>query len=153
LKPGDRLWIREQFFLAESFEHVSPTQALERGAAPVFAADRADLPDWAVADLGRRRFAREMPKLWHRAHLVVTHIALERLHDTPADEWAKQGFSSIEHYAAGWDTGLTLNQGGRNKTCPLRWQSNPAVIAFSFVFVPSPLPDSSQPTSQHRSIA
>lgn len=153
LKAGDRLWIREQFYLARAFEHVSPTQALDRGATPVFATDRADLPDYAVRDLGRRRFSREMPKLWHRAHLVITHVALERLHDTPAEEIAAQGFSSIDLYAAGWDAGLTLSQGGRNKSCPLHWRSNPAVIAFRFVFVPCPLPDFSAPPAQERSTA
>lgn len=152
LKPGDRLWIREQVLLPRAFDHVSPTQAHERGATPVYAADHADLPDYATADLGKKRFAREMVKHWHRAHLIVTHIALERLHDTPPEEWAEQGFTSIDHYAAGWDAGLTLNQGGRNKSCPLHWRANPAVIAFTFTFVPHPLPDFHAPDQDGRHV-
>lgn len=135
LKPCDRLWLRERFFLPKTFESVSPLQALGRGAVPVYAADHSDLPDYAVEDLGRCRFAREMPRAWHRAHLVVTGVALERLHDITDAEIAAEGFSSRDVFAAAWD-GMTSLKG---KACA--WKNNPAVIAFSFVLVPHPLPE------------
>ncbi len=135
LKPGDRLWLRERFFLAKAFEHISPLQALERRAVPVFATDHPVLPDYAVADLGRCRFAREMPRAWHRAHLMITHVALERLHEISDAEIAAEGHSSRTTYAAAWN-GMTSLKG---KACA--WENNPAVIAFRFTYVPRPLPE------------
>lgn len=145
LKPDDRLWVREQFFLATAFEHISPLQALTRGAVPVFSVDHAGLPDYAVADLGRRRFAREMPRAWHRAHLVVTHVALERLHDITDAEIAAEGFTSRAAFAAAWN-GMTSLKGKASA-----WENNPAVIAFCFNLVPSPLPQPKTTTSPERS--
>ncbi|HQS95052.1 MAG: hypothetical protein B7X90_01945 [Novosphingobium sp. 17-62-19] len=154
LKPGDRLWLREQFFLASAFEQISPTQALDRGATPVFGADHADLPDYATADLGRRRFAREMPKRWHRAHLVVTHVALERLQQISTEEIAAEGFASAEQFAASWNENLSLAKnsagGGITAFRRLEWKADPAVIAFTFAFVPHPLPEFS---TSERSLA
>lgn len=135
LKPGDRLWLRERIFLPKEFENISPLQALGRGAVPVYAADHSDLPDYAVADLGRCRFAREMPRAWHRAHLVVTRVALERLHDITDAEIAAEGFSSRDAFAAGWNGMISL------KGKVFAWAQNPAVIAFSFRLVPHPLPE------------
>jgi hypothetical protein len=141
LKPGDHLWLREQFYLAQAFDHISPLQAKDRGATPVFANDRADLPDFATADLGRRRFAREMPKSWHRVHLVATHVALERLHDISDQQIIAEGYPDREIYAAGWDTGISLADFKAKRN---RWANNPAVIAFGFKLILSPLPTTTE---------
>lgn len=133
--PGDRLWIREQFYLPRRYEYVAPTRAAELGATPVYAHDRTDLPEWACADLGFRRFARSMPKIWHRHHLVVTAVATARLQAITDAEIAAEGHASREQFAAAWDAGLTLS-GGPNR----RWAADPHVLVIDFRHVAGPLP-------------
>lgn len=133
LIPGDRLWLREQFYLGRQFEHIAPLQALARGAVPVFAVDREFLPAFAVADLGRRRFAREMPKVWHRAHLVVRHVRLEQLHAITPAEITAEGFESRHHYARAWDAGVSLTGAST------RWAADPKVLVIGFDAVAAPL--------------
>lgn len=135
IRPGDRLWIREQFYLPRTFDRVAPTRAAELGATPVFAHDRADLPGWACADLGPRRFARSMPKVWHRHHLIVTAVATDRLQAITDAEIEAEGHASREQFTAAWDAGLTLS-GGPNR----RWAADPHVLVIDFRHVAGPLP-------------
>lgn len=134
IAPGDRLWIREQFYLPRYYDHVSPTRAAELGATPVFAHDR-DLPEWASGGLGPRRFARSLPKIWHRHHLVVTAVVTERLQAITDAEIEAEGHASREQFAAAWDAGLTLS-GGLNR----RWAADPHVLVIDFRHVAGPLP-------------
>ena len=51
-RPGDRLWVREPYHLAEEFDFYAPTVAITRGATPYFAADLASgRIQWRTADL------------------------------------------------------------------------------------------------------
>ena len=136
-RPGDRLWLREQFRLPIRFDHISPLQALERHAIPVWCADIEDLPPYATADLGRPRFARELPKAWHRAHLVVEAIEVIRAHAISETEMIASGFANTEQFALAWDKSLRGFSGThRDKR---RWQDNPAVLALSFHCIAAPI--------------
>lgn len=126
MKPGDHLWLREQFYLTRSFDFTPPLVALSRGAVPVYARDRAILPDYAVADLGRRRFARELPKDWHRFHLEILAIRRERLHEIPDEDIAAEGLASREFFAEAWDKGVSLS-GWADK-----WKADPEVLVITF---------------------
>lgn len=132
--PGDRLWVREQFFLPRTLDNIAPTRAAELGATPVFAHDRADLPKWACADLGKRRFARSMPKVWHRQHLVVTAIATQRLQDITEAEIAAEGHASRKQFAAAWDAALALS-GFSSR----RWAADPHVLVIDFRHAAAPI--------------
>ena len=134
-RAGDRLWIREQFRLPIRFDGISPLQALERGATPVLSADIDDLPAYATADLGRPRFAREMPRAWHRAHLVITSIDLTRLHTVTPAEAEAAGFAKTDHFGQAWNAGLR----GFKSIRPPRWENNPIVLAISFTIVAAPV--------------
>ncbi|KUR80793.1 hypothetical protein [Novosphingobium sp. FSW06-99] len=136
---GDRLWIREQFHLAKQFEHISPLQALDRGAVPVWSVDVPDLPDYATADLGRRRFARELPKAWHRAHLVVTAVHTEPLQTISDEEIANAGFTARDQYARAWDTALRGFVDPVRSIRPPVWANNPAALVVTFRCVTAPL--------------
>lgn len=137
-QPGDRLWIREKFRLPASCEAFSPLQALERGASPVFLADEPDLPEWALKDLGRIRFARELPRAWHRAHLVITSIERVRLQLVTPEEIEQAGFETYAHFIAAWDAGLSLQA---QRGASLKWKSNPEVLQIGFHRVAQPMPD------------
>lgn len=132
--PGDRLWVREQFFLPRSFNHIAPTRAAELRATPVFAHDRADLPEWACADLGKRRFARSMPKVWHRQHLLVTAIGTQRLQEITDAEIAAEGHASRKQFASAWDAALALS-GFSSR----RWAADPHVLVIDFRHVAAPI--------------
>ena len=134
LKPGDHLWLREQFYLTRSFDFTPPLVALSRGAVPVYARDREVLPPYATADLGRRRFARELPKDWHRYHLEILAIRRERLHEIPDEDIASEGHESRERYAAAWDAGVSLS-GWADK-----WKADPEVLVITFRAFAQPLP-------------
>ena len=132
-RPGDRLWIREQFRLPIGFDDISPLQALERHAVPVMSADIEDLPSYATADLGRPRFAREMPRAWHRAHLVIDRIETARLHDLTDEQAQREGFANTAQFARSWDAGQRLSKG------LTLWQHNPTVLVITFHCICAPL--------------
>ncbi|MDR3408435.1 MAG: hypothetical protein P4L68_08055 [Methylovirgula sp.] len=130
-RAGDRLWIREQFRIHRDYDHISPLQALDRGATPVMSSDEHDLPDYATSDLGRRRFARELPKAWHRAHLVITSIDTIHLQSiTPADA-INAGFTTLDQFAQAWNAGLRgfIDQ---RSIRPPKWENDPAVLVLTF---------------------
>jgi len=132
-RPGDRLWIREQFRLPIRFDNISPLQALERDAVPVMAADLDGLPPYATADLGRPRFARELPKAWHRAHLVITAVRTERLQEISHNDAFREGFISTAQFALAWDAGQRFGNG------LTLWQHDPTVLVFTFHCINAPL--------------
>lgn len=135
LGPGDRLWLREQFYLTRSFDFAAPLVAMSRGAVPVYATDREFLPGFACEDLGRRRFARELPKDWHRAHLEISSMRTERLHEIPDEDIRVEGHETRELYARAWDAGVSLS-GWKDK-----WRANPTVLVITFLAIAQPLPD------------
>lgn len=99
-----------------------------------------------------------MPKAWHRAHLVVTHVALERLQQISAEEVAAEGFDSIDQFAAAWNANLSLasNKAGTTGLTAFRrleWRADPAVIAFTFTLFPHPLPDFAQRKTGRETVA
>lgn len=130
---GDRLWLREQFYLAKMYEHCRPTQALERGATPVFAIDVPDLPDYATADLGRRRFARELPRLWHRAHLQVAAVNIEPINSITDEEIAQEGFASRSEFIAAWNAQQKFSHKQRDSYA---WGGHVLVISFHCIQAP-----------------
>ncbi|HEX7693895.1 MAG TPA: hypothetical protein VF409_05365 [Sphingomonas sp.] len=136
LKPGDRLWVREPFHLPARFDHVAPTQALiAPGIEIAWTATDAPQPPWA----GRQRFAREMPKALHRAHLIVRSLRQERLQDLSDDDAVACGFINRMIFQRHWDHMLKGGKFSVSGTA-IRWQDNPAVNVIVFDVVPGTLP-------------
>lgn len=128
---GDRLWVREPFHLPAAFDRFSPTRAAEEGAEPIFA---ADWPDGLPASTGKRHYARSLPKVWHRQHLVVTALSFEPLQAITDAEILAEGFESRTAYAAAWDTLVKLSD-------PYAlWSANPVVTVLAIGRVATPLP-------------
>ncbi|WP_439569090.1 hypothetical protein [Sphingopyxis sp.] len=139
LDPGDLLWVREPFHLAQRFAGHAPTHAARLGAAPIFVADRTPA-QLAIrsAELGDRRNAREMPKVWHRQHLRVVAIDRLHLHDVDLSNLAIAGWDSAKAYRERWDEdarffGARINQSNF-------WAANPPVLRIEFERIPAPLP-------------
>ena len=129
LQPGDLLWIAEPFHLPRRFDAIAPTQALKLGAKPTFVSDATLAPE-----IGRRRFARELPRVWHRQHLVVQSVRTECLHDIDDAAIAAAGFLTREGFARAWDAGVA-------DFSPLaRWRENPAIVVLTVAHVAAPLP-------------
>ncbi|MFB0875502.1 MULTISPECIES: hypothetical protein [unclassified Sphingobium] len=130
VQPGDRLWVREPFHLTEQWDHWSPTAARDRGAVPFYAIDGGE-------GLGRRRFAREMPREWHRMHLVLTAVQRCPLQSIGEDEALAEGYASRAGFAAQWDR---ENSPSRSITGDrIRWADNPTVTWMTFRPVFEPL--------------
>lgn len=125
-QPGDRLWIREPFRLPRAFDYLSPSLAIADGAQPHFGTDPVD-------GVGRPRFARELPRAAHRAHLLVTDVHRQALHDVSEDELAAAGFESIRAFASHWTAGTRM--GRRDNS----WDLNPEVLVLTVQCVRSPL--------------
>lgn len=132
---GDRLWIREHFVLHRDFERLSPLQALDRGASPVWSIDIPDLPDYITADLGRRRFARELPRAWSRAHCMIEAIHTEPISLISNAAIACEGFVAREQWIAAWDAGVSLGREGQ------RWlyAADPRVLVITFRCILAPI--------------
>lgn len=140
LASGDRLWIREPFHLSRTFDAIAPTSAIERGAIVVHWP-----ADWAIAcatldgTIGRRRFARELPRACHRAHLVVSAVRTEQLQDIDGAGARREGLADRAAYAVAWDS-VFGKQGGRAFNGEsISWNSNPRVDVIAFDFIDAPL--------------
>ena len=139
LQPGDAVWVREPFHLAQQFDRLAPSQALNRGATPMFLDDLAGAHRTAAAmaptgaPAGRRRFARELPREWHRQHLVITRIARIRMLELPAEDIRAQGYALVEQFAIDWDLNLALSCSGQ------LWATNPIATVIDFTRIAAPV--------------
>lgn len=132
IRPGDLLWVREPFHLPREFEHKSPVQAELRGARPTFVTD-IETPEPAPT-LGRRRFARELLRVWHRQHLQVAYIGRAPLQSITIDEIKAQGFTHRTAFSRAWDKNLALSNDDHV------WKNNPEVLVIDFHHIAAPLP-------------
>lgn len=137
LRPGDRLWLREPFHLALKFDSWAPLAAATVGACPTFAADMGEV--CPGEGRGRRRFARELPKAWHRAHLIVTAIRREFLQAIPEAAIRAEGFKDRATYACAWDRNLGYFSRSPDQVKPGSWATDPTVLVIAFDFIPEPL--------------
>jgi hypothetical protein len=144
LAPGDRLWVREPFWLPLGMNHVSPSQAAARGAKPIFVADLANIEQ---PNLGRRRFARELLRIWYRQHLVVTDVQLRPLQGLTDREIEAQGFVTRQDVARAWDANLSMTSDGA------LWGANPDVLAIAFERMTAPVEVAPEHSAEQREAA
>ncbi len=130
IRPGDVLWVREPYHLDLEFDHKSSTQAELRGARPTFVTD-INAP---VPGLGRRRFARELLRVWHRQHLQVAYVGRAPIQSITIDEIKAQGFTHRAAFAREWDRNLALSNGDQV------WKNNPEVLVIDFHHIAAPAP-------------
>ena len=132
---GDRLWIREPFYLEPKFDGTKPTQAVLRGAHVVLWPADFATPVASIL-VGRRRNAREMPKALHRDHLALLGVRTERLQEIDEIAARAEGFASRAAFRAVWERdNPTTSIGGT----PINWASNPKVDVIAFNYVAAPL--------------
>lgn len=130
--PGDRLWIREPFHLHAVFDDISPLQAVGRQAQlPYWPADGDQPADW----VGRRRFARELPRVLHRRHLVYRSQRFVRLQTLAQEDLAGEGFADEAAVRRWW----TVGGSGRGiDSRPVPWAENPWLLELTVDLVPAP---------------
>ena len=141
IRAGSRLWVREPFHLPAHWGATAPSTAVGRHARPSFTTDlppaaSRDTATCALLGLGKRHFARSLPRAAHRQHLLVTARWREPLQKITEDEARAEGFASRAAWAAGWDRNLAFYA-----TRPsLTWRDNPTVLVIEFVRIPAALP-------------
>lgn len=131
LRPGDLLWVREAFALPRQFDNVSPTQAAAQGARPLFTTGEIS----GHLQPGRPRFARELPRAWHRQHLVVASVDRVWADTICRSDMALQGYAMPECFVADWNRNLSLARSAS------RWEDNPEVLMIGFQRIYAPLPE------------
>jgi hypothetical protein len=136
---GDKLWLREPWHTGAHWDGHRPTLLADMHSPPIisFAADLGDADPKAIG-LGRRRFARELPKAFHRAHLIVVEVRHQRLHDATDNDSLREAMVCRADYPAFWDA--ECSPSARNITgTPTRWADNPRVTVLAFTLVREPL--------------
>lgn len=130
-RPGDLLWVREPFFLADPFDHLSPAQSEAWGAIPNFVTEFT--PEELRRISPKRRNARELLRNWHRQHLRITRIDRARLQSITDTEIEAQGFvTGRTGFAATWNSNLALAQAGNE------WAADPEVLVLDFERILTP---------------
>lgn len=135
LRGGDRLWLREGFYLPRRFNSVSPSEAEAPGVEPTFAVDIAG-QNPADLGLGVSRPAHTLPRFWSRHHFIVRGVETQPLDAITTEEAKAEGFSSREAWFAEWDS-LVSAVSGRNPT--RRAAANPRVLVIDAHLVRHPL--------------
>lgn len=133
LEPGQKLWIREPYYLKREYDRFSPTAADTLGARPYFATDIGP-GEVERLQLGYRRFARNLLRCWYRQHAVVETIEQQRVQDITLAEAQAEGFPTVEAWAERWD--LDTNSFGR----PRRFADNPTVLVLTLRRIEGTLP-------------
>lgn len=148
IEPGDLLWIREPYRLGRQWDKFSPTSAELLGARCYFAAElppadaflETDQPAGVDAPLGAERMARNLLRVWHRHHCIVTSVGRERLKDVANAEIEAAGYASRAEFAHDWNKGAQVNS-GRTEGSAIHWNANPAVIVLTLRYVAAPIPE------------
>lgn len=148
IEPGDRLWIREPFRLAREWDNFSPTSAELLGARcyysdllpPADAFLETDQPPGVDRPLGKERMARNLLRVWHRHHCVVTDVRRERLKDVTNAEIEAAGYATRAEFAHDWNKGAQVNS-GRAQGSAIHWNANPAVVVIGLRYVAAPVPE------------
>lgn len=111
-EPGDRLWVRERFY-------VQPELWAEgHGPQPVeYAADVAD-PRMVEDYVGKPSI--HMPRWASRITLEITGRRMQRVQDISEADAAAEGVGSREEFAALWDA-INVKRGYAWVTNPLVW--------------------------------
>lgn len=135
---GDRLWVREPFHLAVKFDSWAPLAAATVGARPTFATE-VDERSRVAFGIGRRRFSRELPKQWHRQHMVVTAVRRQRLQAIAESDIRAEGFKDRAAYAAAWDRNLAYFTRSPDSLKPGSWPTDPEVLVIDFTRIAEPL--------------
>jgi hypothetical protein len=128
-QPGDCLWVREAFRLADGYRNLSPkgVRALTQGISIHY---EADGPRPSTA--GRLRPSIHMPRAWSRITLEITDVRVERLQEISEADAIAEGCPNSLHLQGGrfanenyehlW---WTIHGDGS-------WEANPWVWCVSF---------------------
>jgi hypothetical protein len=126
LVPGDRLWLREAFYLPRRFNSRAPSQAEGLCEGPVFAVDLKGA-DPAALGLGGSRAAHTLPRFWSRFTFAVLGVTRQPLLDITEEEARAEGFSSREFWLRDWDDMVSAVSGRLRSRSSL---GNPQVLVL-----------------------
>jgi hypothetical protein len=137
VKPGDQLWVRENWRAREKYDRKPNT-----GPTPLSTfIYEADAPHAADLEVGRLRSSIHMPRWASRLTLLVTATKIERVQEiTPEDAEAEGVFRHIAECSL--DKVFRDQRGPQAITYfrelwerlhgPTSWEANPEVVAISF---------------------
>ena len=131
--PGDRLWLREPFYLPFQCDGIAPTQAAILGLEPAFA---VDLTEPLHPELGKKRPARTLLREWHRFHALVVAVDRQRLKSITEAEAKAEGMIDRQHWLEEYDASVASfgDPGGTRRS-----ENNPWVLVLTLQLVRSPL--------------
>lgn len=122
-KPGDRIWIQEEWAVLHSDDHLKPNEITRREKVFYSATDRGNYL-W--------RYSRNMPRWASRILLEIVSIRVERLNDLSEQDAIAEGFyatqmdfyevSARKKFSQFWNDCYSYNS----------WDLNPWVWAIEF---------------------
>lgn len=137
VKPGDRLWVRENFSVPHSFKG-KPSE-LSDGPIWYWADGNPEHGDWS-----KPKPSIHLPRAWSRITLVVTATKIERLQNISNEDACAEGFSNpfmllpdaIDKRLKEWPAFVSPRDAfahfWRHLHGPQAWDDNPWVVATSF---------------------
>jgi len=141
-RPGDRLYVREEWFTTPAYDDLAPSEM--GGDEPLrYKADDATF-NWTEADgsrVGRRRAGMHMPRWASRLTLTVTEVRVERLQDCSEADALAEGIGQFGRFFglpdADWDEGelsavAAYHRLWNSINGPGSWEANPWVVAVTF---------------------
>jgi hypothetical protein len=139
--PGDRLWVKETWRGALSFDHLKPSD-LPPGAVQWEADGRKAFDDFAPGKLRPSIF---MPRWASRITLTVTDVRVERIQDISTDDALAEGI--LRSWSSGTSSLALIAQGTAimafqdlwdsiNAKRGFGWDTNPWVVALAFTVHP-----------------
>lgn len=134
-KPGDRLWVREQFSGPWTWNEIPPSG---------WGWDKSDVPIWYWADGNpqegdwtRPKPSIHMPRRYSRITLGITDVRLQWLQEISEEDACAEGVTLIDEvcgiYREDWHSLAAFERlwdSINSKRAP--WDSNPLVWAISF---------------------
>ncbi|TAI67622.1 hypothetical protein CWO89_02055 [Bradyrhizobium sp. Leo170] len=158
VKPGDRLWVREEWRVSKKWDSTKPADLPPRAMSVLFTAGGSianTAAGWApdlsyppagvtVPWAGRRRASMHMPRWASRLTLIVTAVKIEPLQDISDEdivaEGAKEAFSQETAAIPGPAAYMAWQEKAfyawRDLWVSINgqdsWNDNPEVVAISF---------------------
>lgn len=152
-QPGDRLWVRETWGIADEWLHdceTDPPRTIAyranlaaRNFDPVYDVDTSDWGGW---ERMKWKPSIHMPRWASRITLEITGVRVERLHDISREDCIAEGIervSDADHFAWKDYTGngqllspnFSYQSLWESINCPGSWDANPWVWVINFKLV------------------
>ena len=141
-KPGDRLWVRETWATAATFDHMKPSNIPKGQHIWCTVEDDSDFVVSAGHWRGKTRPSIFMPRWASRITLEIKSIRVERLQEISEEDAKAEGmeltpvgtatWSNRQSFQVLWDSINANRKDKQGNPLPYTWDDNPWVWVVEF---------------------